>query len=146
MDQMDLTGYTQDEIEHMQRVEQKQALHEELHWIVDGLKGEAKKVMLMAMQRIAFLTHQGDAFETRAVNLKAIAESEAAEGDEYKRQRDMVLDELSEYINAVRAGDHPDVRAHIDQAYQDAFEEYVLNGGRLVALVAKLQIPGASET
>ena len=124
MDQIDLTGYTAEEIEHMQRVEQKQALHQEIYWLADQLKGEAKEIARTVIQRIAYLNHQGDEFETRAINSDAIANGAIAAAQELERQRDLIADEYAEFIKSVQDGTNPIVREMMARVHQEAFEEF----------------------
>lgn len=142
MDQIDLTGYTAEEIERMQRVEHQAALHEEICWMGDHLKGDDRDIAHSALNRLAWLNQQNEILAQRAANWEAVANGALASAKEFQTQRDTTLDEYSEYIKEVQAGTHRDVREMLNDAHQEAFEEFQANAGRLMALAQKLRTAG----
>jgi hypothetical protein len=137
---IDLTGYTKAEIEHMERVEQQGLLHEEICWLADQSKAEGvREVGLAALQRLGWLNQQtailvklAAYWEARATGAEAIVEHQV-------KSRDLILDEYAEYIKSVQDGTHKDVQQLVAQTHDAAFEEFQRNHNRLEVLVEKLR-------
>jgi hypothetical protein len=131
-----------DEIAHAQRTEQMEAIYQELNWISEQpLPEQVKGLMGLLWDRVSFVNQQAEIQEQRTAQWQAIAAGAVATAKEFETQRDKVLDEQSEFIKSIQDGTNPIVKELIAEAYQDAFEEYHHNAGRLVALVEKLRIP-----
>lgn len=142
-EQRDLTGYTQAEIAHMERVEQQGLLHEEICWLGDQGKGQdVKDVALAALERLQWLNQQVTALVQRAAYWEARAAGAEAIVEHQVIERDKILDDYSEYIRAVQDGTHRDVKALVEETHQAAFDQFQQNAERLMDMAQKLRGAG----
>jgi hypothetical protein len=142
---IDLTGYTTEEIQHLERVEQQAALFEEINWMGDQLKRDDRDVALSALNRLQWLNQQNAMLEQKAAQWEAVAKGALASEQQMEKQRDAVLDEYSEYIKAVADGSHADVKALIEETHQAAYDEFQANAQRLMEMAQKLRAASPVE-
>lgn len=128
-------GVSPDEIAHAQRTEQMEAIYQELNWLTSlNLPQTAQGLVGMLWDRVSFVNQQAEIAEQRVTQWQAVAQGAMASAAEFQQQRDAVLDEMNDLLN----GNHPAIQQMIEEAKQQAFEEYQANAGRLIALAERI--------
>lgn len=137
---------------HAQRTEQMEAIYAELNWLSEQPVTQPVKALAgLLWDRVSFVNQQAELQEQRAARWETLATGAIASAQEFQTQRDSVLDEMNSLLNGdhpaiatllqqiIADGSHPLIVQLVEEAKQEAFEEYQANAGRLLSFAQRIK-------
>lgn len=150
--QVNEQGLTPAEEAQSQRTEQMEAIYAELNWLSEQpVTTPVKALAGLLWDRVSFVNQQAELQTERAARWEKVATGAMASAQEFQAQRDAVLDEMNGLLNGdhpaiagllqqiIADGSHPLIIQLVEEAKQQAFEEYQANAGRLLSFAQRIK-------